>query len=120
MRVPWDDIGEINDIVLSPTGDVQGVLVDIGGFLGIGARTVALDMGQLHFLRDETDELRGGHELTRSARGRPGVSAGDGPDRRCRDPRGRRHPVPGPGYDRGAYPPRPSSARASRRPTMIS
>ena len=54
-RSQWDDIGEINDIVLSPTGDVQGVLVDIGGFLGIGARTVALDMRQLHFLRDESD-----------------------------------------------------------------
>ena len=54
-RSQWDDIGEINDIVLSPTGDVQAVLVDIGGFLGIGARTVALDMSQLHFLRDEND-----------------------------------------------------------------
>jgi PRC-barrel domain len=54
-RSQWDDIGEINDIVLSPAGDIQGVLVDIGGFLGIGARTVALDMSQLHFLRDETD-----------------------------------------------------------------
>ena len=54
-RSQWDDIGEINDIVLSPAGDVQGVLVDIGGFLGIGARTVALDMSQLHFLRDESD-----------------------------------------------------------------
>ena len=55
VRSEWDDIGEINDIVLSPAGDVEGVLVDIGGFLGIGARTVALDMGQLHFLRDEAD-----------------------------------------------------------------
>lgn len=54
-RSQWDNIGEINDIVLSPTGDVQGMLVDIGGFLGIGARTVALDMGQVHFLRDESD-----------------------------------------------------------------
>ena len=54
-RSQWDDIGEINDIVFSPAGEVQGVLVDIGGFLGIGARTVALDMRQLHFLRDEAD-----------------------------------------------------------------
>ena len=55
VRSQWDDIGEINDIVLSPAGDIQAVLVDIGGFLGIGTRTVALDMSQLHFLRDDTD-----------------------------------------------------------------
>ena len=28
-------------------------LVDIGGFLGMGARSVAIDMSQMHFLRDE-------------------------------------------------------------------
>jgi hypothetical protein len=56
VRSQWDDIGEINDIVLSPTGDVEGVLVDIGGFLGLGVRTVALDMAQIHVLRDEADE----------------------------------------------------------------
>ena len=55
VRSQWDDIGEINDIVLSPAGDIQAVLVDIGGFLGIGTRTVALDMSQIHFLRDDTD-----------------------------------------------------------------
>jgi putative membrane protein len=53
-RSKWDDIGEINDVVLSAGGDVQGVLVDIGGFLGMGARTVALDMSKMHFLRDES------------------------------------------------------------------
>ena len=56
MRSQWDDIGEINDIVLSPTGDVEGVLVDVGGFLGLGVHTVALDMAQIHVLRDEADE----------------------------------------------------------------
>ena len=50
----WDDIGKITDVVLSPEGEVRGVLVDIGGFLGIGAHSVALDMHQVHFLRDET------------------------------------------------------------------
>ena len=52
-RAEWDEIGEINDVMLSPAGDVQAVLVDIGGFLGMGAHTVALDMSQIHFLRDE-------------------------------------------------------------------
>ena len=80
------------------------MLVDIGGFLGIGARTVALDMSQIHFLRDEyRRELRGGHKFARSARGRPGVPAGDGRDRRGREPRrGRHHRCRGPGHGRGA------------------
>lgn len=51
----WDDIGEVNDIVLSPTGQARGVLVDIGGFLGMGAHTVALDMSQIHLLRDDNN-----------------------------------------------------------------
>jgi len=56
VRSQWDDIGEINDIVLSQEGSVKGVLVDVGGFLGIGVHTVALEMSQIHFLRDEGDK----------------------------------------------------------------
>jgi uncharacterized protein YrrD len=52
-RAEWDAIGEVNDIVLTPQGDVNGILVDIGGFLGMGEHTVALDMNELHLLRDE-------------------------------------------------------------------
>jgi uncharacterized protein YrrD len=55
-RTDWDAIGEVNDILISREGDAQGVLVDIGGFLGIGARTVALDMSQIHFLQDENGD----------------------------------------------------------------
>ncbi|WP_347138382.1 PRC-barrel domain-containing protein [Paracoccus sp. SSK6] len=52
----WDDIGEINDLVISDTGDVKAVLVDIGGFLGMGERTVAVAMEQLRVLRDGDSE----------------------------------------------------------------
>ncbi len=52
-RSGWDSIGQINDIALSADGQVQAVLVDIGGFLGMGVHTVALDMSQVHFLSDE-------------------------------------------------------------------
>ncbi|SDO71650.1 PRC-barrel domain-containing protein [Lutimaribacter pacificus] len=52
----WDDIGEINDIVLTRDGSVDAVLVDIGGFLGIGEHQVALDMGALGFTSDTSTE----------------------------------------------------------------
>jgi sporulation protein YlmC with PRC-barrel domain len=52
-RTGWDTIGEVEDLVLSETGQVRAVLVDVGGFLGLGAHTVALDMSQLTVLADE-------------------------------------------------------------------
>jgi sporulation protein YlmC with PRC-barrel domain len=38
-----DDIGAITDIVLDQNGDVQVVVLGVGGFLGIGQRSVAVD-----------------------------------------------------------------------------
>jgi len=48
----WNDIGEINDIVLNRDGSVEAVLVDIGGFLGMGERQVAVDMSAIRFASD--------------------------------------------------------------------
>ena len=48
----WENIGEINDVVLSRDGTVEAVIVDIGGFLGIGERQVAVDMGAVRFVAD--------------------------------------------------------------------
>ena len=49
----WDDIGEINEIVLTRDGDVQSVIVGVGGFLGLGEKDVAIDMSQLKFVNEE-------------------------------------------------------------------
>ena len=48
----WEDIGEVGDIVMDREGTVQAVLVDIGGFLGIGERTVAVSMDALQLVSD--------------------------------------------------------------------
>ena len=52
----WNDIGEISDLVLSQDGQVKAVLVDIGGFLGLGERTVAVSMDDLRVIRDGDSE----------------------------------------------------------------
>lgn len=52
----WDSIGEINDLVINETGEVQAVLVDIGGFLGLGEKTVSVSMDQLRMIRDGDSE----------------------------------------------------------------
>ena len=51
----WEDVGEISDILVGSSGGVDAVLLDIGGFLGIGERTVAVNMDDLQFVSDGED-----------------------------------------------------------------
>lgn len=55
QRTDWDDIGEVNELVLSPEGDVLAVIVGVGGFLGIGEKDVAMDMRQIKIIQDGDD-----------------------------------------------------------------
>lgn len=48
----WEDVGTISDVLMSREGQAEAILVDIGGFLGIGAKTVAVDMEQLNIIED--------------------------------------------------------------------
>lgn len=52
VQQDWNDIGEINDVILTRDGKVDAVLVDIGGFLGMGERKVALGMENVRFVSD--------------------------------------------------------------------
>lgn len=52
----WDDVGEVNDVLLGRDGTVDAVLVDIGGFLGMGERQVAVDMSALRFVSDDATD----------------------------------------------------------------
>jgi len=37
------DVGDINDLILSKDGQVQAVVIGVGGFLGLGEKDVAID-----------------------------------------------------------------------------
>ncbi len=52
----WNDVGEVNDIILGRDGTVDAVLVDIGGFLGMGERQVAVDMSALKIVQDDATD----------------------------------------------------------------
>ena len=52
-----EDIGEISDVLISRSGDVKAVLIDVGGFVGIGEKTVAIDMDDLSFDRAEGEDM---------------------------------------------------------------
>lgn len=51
-----DKVGEINEVVIHPDGKIQGVVVDVGGLLGVGAHSVLLDWKELEMIqRDGRD-----------------------------------------------------------------
>lgn len=52
----WNDLGEINDMLLSEDGSVEIVVVGIGGFLGIGERDAAVSMDELQIVRNSANE----------------------------------------------------------------
>lgn len=52
-----EDVGEVNDVVLSGEGRIEGVLVDVGGFLGIDEKQVMLSWSELELRRDENEDI---------------------------------------------------------------
>ena len=53
-QTEWNDIGEVNDVIMGRDGSIDAVLVDVGGFLGIGERQVALNMDAIKFVSDSS------------------------------------------------------------------
>jgi len=58
-----ETVGSVSHLHGSGTG--AQVIVDIGGFLGIGAKTVALPVSQLDFMRDENGNIHATTSLTK-------------------------------------------------------
>ena len=53
-----EDIGEISNVVLTSSGTVDQVIIDVGGFLGIGEKSVALSADELNFTREvDSDDV---------------------------------------------------------------
>lgn len=51
-----DAIAEVSDLVLGADNQVTDVLVNVGGFLGIGEKVVALDVNELQVSQDESGD----------------------------------------------------------------
>ena len=47
------NVGDIGDVVLTQDGKVDAIIIDVGGFLGIGEKQVAVGMDALKFMQDE-------------------------------------------------------------------
>src|ERR1700721_2334062 len=44
-----EDLGRVVDVIVDRSGMVQAVIIDFGGFLGVGTRKIAVDWHVLHF-----------------------------------------------------------------------
>ena len=44
-----EDMGRVVDVIVKRTGEVRAVVIDFGGFLGVGSRTIAVDWSALRF-----------------------------------------------------------------------
>ncbi|RUM97678.1 PRC-barrel domain containing protein [Pseudaminobacter arsenicus] len=47
------NIGEIGDVLMSQDGKVDSIILDVGGFLGVGEKKVAVGMDNLSFMTDK-------------------------------------------------------------------
>lgn len=53
-----DNIGQINEIVLSKDGEVLALVIGVGGFLGMGEQDVAVAMDQVTIASDQDDRTQ--------------------------------------------------------------
>lgn len=60
-----ESIGEIGDIVLSGKGTVSNYVIDVGGFLGIGEKPVALTPQDVKITADANGNLKATTHLTK-------------------------------------------------------
>jgi hypothetical protein len=48
----WDNVGEINEVILGRDSTVKAVILGVGGFLGIGEKNVAVDIADVKFVKN--------------------------------------------------------------------
>ncbi len=50
LPVDWESVGRVDDLILKGDGQAHAAIIDVGGFLGIGTRTIAINMEALNFV----------------------------------------------------------------------
>ena len=52
-----EDLGEVGDVLVTAEGDLDAYVIDVGGFLGLGEKPVALDGRDIEIMRDQSGFL---------------------------------------------------------------
>lgn len=66
LTTDWEAIGEVQNVVLDRGGRVVGLTTDVGGFLGIGSRSVLLMLEDIRLIASDDDRLVVATRLTRA------------------------------------------------------
>ncbi|MDB5540262.1 MAG: hypothetical protein JWQ89_1989, partial [Devosia sp.] len=53
-----ENIGDVNNLVIGPNGEVAAVIIGVGGFLGIGEKNVAVNYSELQWVNAEDGTQR--------------------------------------------------------------
>ena len=53
----WEEIGEVEDIVISRDGRVVGLIAEVGGWLDVGDQDVVIDMNDLRAVGDNVGDV---------------------------------------------------------------
>jgi sporulation protein YlmC with PRC-barrel domain len=53
-----ENIGEVGDVIFAETGDIEAVVIDVGGFLGVGEKPVAVQFDALNVQKDTNGEVQ--------------------------------------------------------------
>jgi sporulation protein YlmC with PRC-barrel domain len=78
-----ESLGSINDLLMDKSGNIKGVVIGVGGFLGVGEHLVALPFDKVKFVNEPvayTGTAGGGGGGAGGATGtRPGTTTGAAP-----------------------------------------
>lgn len=53
MNANDESVGEISDFIINLDGSVEGVVIGVGGFLGLGKKPVAIEMSAIEVMEQE-------------------------------------------------------------------
>jgi sporulation protein YlmC with PRC-barrel domain len=62
-----ENIGEINDLIVSADGKITHVILGVGGFLGLGERNVSVGMNDLKFIWNNDKDLKISGDFTKES-----------------------------------------------------
>ena len=53
----YNRIGEVGDVLMTADGKIDAMVIDVGGFLGLGEKPVAMAFQDVELYRNESDEI---------------------------------------------------------------
>src|SRR4029079_14887855 len=69
-----EKLGDINEILLDKSGKVDGVVIGVGGFLGMGEHDIKVEMAKLKFVDEPVRTSSTANTTTTGAANRPATT----------------------------------------------